>query len=105
MPPLPRPWTERILALIDAGVTERSEIIRRTVAFVPQGHAYRMRETTNQRLRERRAINGHTPVARESCHSASELHRIGATAVIGRTINSLVRHGTLVRIGDEYRRP
>lgn len=106
MPNHPRPWTERILSLVDAGVTERAEIVRRTIPFVPQGHAFRVREINNEKLRRSHAVDGVVPPPRTRVRSLSEIHRIGAGHVVRHAIHALLQSGTLVRDGpDHLRRP
>jgi hypothetical protein len=100
--PTRRPWTERILQLVDAGITEREEIVRRTIPFVPQGHAYRVREITNARMRRRYGYVDAAP--RNLNRTPGELHRVGAGAVINQAIHNLTRCGVLVRDGDHVRR-
>lgn len=89
-----------MMELIDAGITDREEIIRLTTPFVPQGHAYRVRESTNERLRRRR---GGEP--RHIEPSPSEIHRIGARQSITKALHIQVRCGYLVIDGTRVRRP
>jgi hypothetical protein len=91
----------QLLALVDAGVTDRSELIERTVHYVPHGHAYRQREhdradaaaKTERRAPERRQLG-----PRERC--ADDIYLIGARRVVSQTLRNLVRRGLLVRNGD-----
>ena len=99
MPTPMRPWTRQMLELIDAGVTEREEIIRLTTPFVPQGHAYRVRESANERLRRRRS-----GVRRMLELAPSEIHRIGARRAIILSLHNQIRDGHLIRDGDHMRR-
>jgi hypothetical protein len=101
MPTPMRPWTRRILDLIDAGVTDREEIIRLTTPFVPQGHAYRVRESTNERQR-RRSSSSSEP--RRLNVTPSEMHRIGARGAIRASLANQLRDGYLIRDGDQFRR-
>jgi hypothetical protein len=105
MPYPMRPWTLRALALIDEGVTRRDELIELCTPFVPQGHAYRIREIERQRSQRR-----HRAVARtDRTHAVSErmsteIHRVGARIVISNMLRGLVQNGTLTRDGDHFRR-
>ena len=103
MPNPMRPWTIRALALIDEGVTHRDELIELCTPFVPQGKAYRMRETERVRQRARFvSISGRTHAVAERL--PIEVHRVGARIVISQTLRGLVTNGTLVRDGDHFRR-
>lgn len=101
-----RPWTVRALALIDEGVTDREELVEMLTPHVPQGHAFRHRES--ERLRQ---IERHRPVSitgrnhRPQTLHPTEIHRIGARHVIVQMLRGLVANGTLIRDGTSYRRP
>jgi hypothetical protein len=99
-----RPWTQRVLDLVADGVHDRDELIERATPWVPQGHAYRVRERVrqNELERTRAQIRGRGPSQRRS---AVEVHRIGARIVIRDTLRMLVKHRRLVRIGDRYLLP
>ena len=100
---LRRPWTVRILELVDAGVTHREEIVEQTLPFVPIGHAHRTRERQRLHQQARARATGKTLTPRPK--SMAEVHRIGAREVIRQTCHSLVLYGHLVRDGDHLRRP
>lgn len=104
MSALLRPWTERIMQVVDSGITEREAIIDATMAFVPQGHAYRVREHESARSLERARAAG-IPQGKRREVTAIQVHRSGARRVIARTLVSLCRCGRLVRDGHHYRRP
>lgn len=91
-----RPWTTYILRLVEQGILDREEIIQRTIPFVPQGHAYRVRERQNERASRARVLDARV-------RTSSEIHRIGARQVIASTLHNQVRTGYLVREGDRYR--
>jgi hypothetical protein len=98
-----RPWTVRILELVDAGVTHREEVIAQTIPFVPIGHAHRARERQrlSQQARPRATERTLTPRPK----ALAEVHRIGARTVVRETIATLLTHGHLVRDGEHLRRP
>lgn len=110
-----RPWTRRILELVDSGVTERTEVIRQTIPFVPQGHAYRTRERDLERLRHRTSVayeerirNGETPHHGPFGPRAVDpidCHEVGARMVIRHTILKLIRGGHLVLADGHLVRP
>lgn len=99
-----RPWTERIMKLVDNGITEREAIIIGTLPFVPQGHAYRVREHESMRSLQRARAAG-IPEGKRRQLTAVQVHRTGARRVVAHTLNSLCRTGHLVRDGNHYRRP
>ena len=98
------PWTVEILRLIDEGVTDREDVITRTIPFVPIGHAYRIRERVNADQTTRRAKRGQVIVGPRTT-SMSEMHRIGARHVITSTLLTLRRCGTIVLDGNIVKRP
>lgn len=103
-----RPWTRRLLDLIDDGITDHDELIRRAVPWVPQGHAFRMREQNNARFRERYAAKHPSAIRRPNQvrrSTPTELHRVGARLVLTRSLRNLVHHGHLTRDGTTYARP
>lgn len=101
-----RPWTIRILELIDEGVTAREDLIRRASASVPLGHAFRARETMRLKaVRKHRERRPDAPRLARPKLSSTEVHRVGARQVLTDTLAGLVRSGRLVRTGDEFRRP
>jgi hypothetical protein len=98
-----RPWTVRILELVDAGVTHREEVIEQTLPFVPIGHAHRARERQRLSQQARPRLTDRTLTPRPK--GLAEVHRIGARTIIRETIATLLTHGHLVREGDHLRRP
>lgn len=98
-----RPWTVRILELIDAGITHREDIVEQTLPFVPLGHAHRTRERQRLNAHRRPRLTDVRLTPRPK--TLAEVHRVGARQVIGETLQTLVRHGHLVRDGDHLRRP
>lgn len=96
-----RPWTLRLLALIDQGVTAREELIRLVTPVVPIGHAYRVRVRTNERQKARKP---ETRTVRRREPHPKEAHRIGARQVIQKTLANLCRDQTLVLDHGHYRR-
>ena len=103
MPTPRRPWTVRVLELIDQGVTNREAIIEQASPYVPQGHAYRRREWS--RLYEERKTRERGVPAREPRpRSCAEIHRIGARVVISQSLEQMVRRGVLIRVEDTYLR-
>jgi hypothetical protein len=104
MTALRRPWTERIYDLLADGPIEREQLIEQTIAWVPQGHAYRARE--QQRAHSNaRSVPLTDRRARPARRSATELHRIGARLVVVKAIRQLIRNGKLVHEGSYYRLP
>jgi len=104
MSALVRPWTERILQVVDQGITDREAIITATMAYVPQGHAYRVREHESVKSLERARAAG-IPEGKRRQVTAVQVHRSGARRIINSTLHSLCRCGHLVRDGHHYRRP
>lgn len=103
-----RPWTRRLLDLIDEGITDHDELVSRAVPWVPQGHAFRTREESNARFRRRYAVAHPTATPRGNQvrrYTPTELHRVGARLVLTRCLRNLVRTGRLVRDGTTYTRP
>ena len=98
-----RPWTARILELVDQGITHREDIVERAAPWVPVGHAYRVREGHRRHQLRRRSGEEDTPPRREL--TMAEIHRLGARVVIVKAVGALTVTGTLVREGDHYRRP
>lgn len=96
MPTPMRPWTRQLLMLVDIGITDREDLIRRAAPYVPIGHAHRTRE------RDRLRCGG--PQARVHLTTA-EIHAIGARTVLHRSLKKLVERGQLVRNGNHYHRP
>lgn len=101
-----RPWTRRVLDLIDEGVHDRAELIRLATPFVPEGHAYRKREQVNAQVRRdsARRRGGEVAQPRKLERSAREIHSSGARTVLRETLNNLVKIGHLVREGDNFYR-
>ena len=99
----PRPWTQRILQLIDEGVTDREALITGATPFVPQGHAHRVRERQNKRMAARRREEGR-PQGSGRITSTSEAYRVGARQVVHKALQNLCKCGRLVRDGDQFRR-
>jgi hypothetical protein len=106
MPTPKRPWTLHLLKLVDSGVHDRSELIERSLHWVPQGHAYRQRERDRansaakiDRLRPHRAR------LRPQQRCADEVYEIGARRVVSTTLKNLIRRGVLVRDGETIARP
>jgi hypothetical protein len=100
-----RPWTLRLLQLVDAGVTDRSELIERSVHHVPHGHAWRQRERDRAHSAQQTARRHPTRQIGPQQRCADDIYLIGARRVIVATLHSLVRNGALVRDGQSYSRP
>jgi len=98
-----RPWTERIIQLVDEGVTERETIIAKATPWVPQGHAFRVRESRNARARAKDRARGRAAGTQPKV-SIYEVHRVGARHVIRTSLAGLCQCGVLTREGDHYRR-
>jgi len=101
-----RPWTERLLAVVEAepGI-HIEEAIRRVTPFVPQGHAYRAREKRmeSQARRWRRANGLPEELPRTTTRPPkhpTEAHRIGARVVLTDAIWGLTKGGRLVRVDN-----
>ena len=101
-----RPSTVRLLQLVDEGVTERDEAMRRTIPWVPPGTAFRVRASHNAAMRAKYAARyGSTPAGPRPDPCAYEVHRRGAMRVLQKTLNSLLQRGTLEYVDGHLRRP
>lgn len=104
MPTPMRPWTIRLLELIEGGVSHREDLIRGASPFVPVGHAYRVREQFRMKAAQKfRRRYPDAPELTRAPRSTTEIHRVGARLVLDSCLHSLVANGRLIREGDHYR--
>jgi hypothetical protein len=100
MPGELRPWTRRILELLEEGPLPREEIVQRTIPYVPQGHAFRAREYARQKAMRYSRQNGHALGSPKATVTPGQIHEAGARIVIKKALQGLVDRGTVVRDGD-----
>lgn len=98
--------TRKMIEAIDEGTHDREELLAIGMRWVEPGHAIRVRNRQVKSLARQRGQvdeDGEPIITRSISYQRQR--EIGAREVARGALDRMVQCGTLVRIGDDYRRP